>query len=95
MIRYFQPNSRDKLLKMSSKIVGLLLLAVSCSAAPLDEIKDDKKPAGLTTYDQRQTGKYNVHVNIKDVQFFNLKDSLAGIGGDYGDYGDYEILEGA
>lgn len=60
------------------------------------EIDTEKRPAGLTTYDQRQTGKYNVHVNIKDVQFFSLSDSLAGIGdGDYGDYGgDYGELEG-
>jgi hypothetical protein len=81
---------------MSSKIVALLLLVISSHAAPVEEAKDDKKPAGLTTYDQRQTGKYNLHVNIKDVQFFSVSDSLAGIGGDYEDYGgDYDILEGA
>lgn len=32
-------------------------------------------------------------MNIKDVQFFSLSDSLASIG-DYGDYGDYGNLEG-
>lgn len=79
---------------MSTKLLILMLLAISCQAAPFEEVKDDKKPAGLTTYDQRQTGKYNLHVNIKDVQFFSL-DSIAGIGGDYSeDYADYDILEG-
>lgn len=72
---------------------------ISCRANPIEEVSDMKKPvAGLTTYDQRQTGKYNVHVNIKDVQFFSLSDSIAGIGGDYGDYGDEgdygEVLAG-
>lgn len=84
--------------EMSTKFLVVLscLLASSCHASPMMEIDTEKRPAGLTTYDQRQTGKYNVHVNIKDVQFFSLSDSLAGIGGDYADYeGDYgEILEG-
>lgn len=78
-------------------LIVLCLLASSCHAGPMEmDLTADKRPPGLTTYDQRQTGKYNVHVNIKDVQFFSLSDSLAGIGGDYGDYeGDYgEILEG-
>lgn len=80
---------------MSTKYLSLLLLVISCRAASVAEMNDSKKPAGLTTYDQRQTGKYNVHVNIKDVQFFSISDSLAGIGGDYEDYGgDYDILEG-
>ena len=80
---------------MSPKLLVILIpLVISCQAAPFEEVKDDKKPAGLTTYDQRQTGKYNLHVNIKDVQFFSLSDSIAGIGGDYGDYEDYDILEG-
>lgn len=70
----------------------LSLLAV-CSAGAIEEANANKKPAGSTTYDQRQTGKYNLHVNIKDVQFFSLSDSLASIG-DYGDYGDYGNLEG-
>jgi hypothetical protein len=49
-----------------------------------------KKSESKTIYDQRQTGKYNVHVNIKDVQFFSLSDSLGNIG-DYAsyDYSDY------
>lgn len=70
-----------------------MFLLVSCQASPSEQTGSDSKPAGSTTYDQRQTGKYNVHVNIKDVQFFSLSDSLASIG-DYGDYGDYADLEG-
>lgn len=32
-----------------------------------------------TTYDQRQTGKYNIHVNIKDVSIIALEsEDLAG-----------------
>ena len=46
------------------------------------------KSKAHTYYDQRQTGKYNLNVNIKDVQVFSLEDSLASIG-DYGSY-DYE-----
>lgn len=69
-------------------------MASFCIANPIDNLKDDSKASGLTNYDQRQTGKYNLHVNIKDVQFFAISDSLAGIGGDYEtDYGDYAPLE--
>ncbi|XP_050084898.1 uncharacterized protein LOC126570876 [Anopheles aquasalis] len=50
------------------------------------------KPS-LTTYDQRQNGKYNIHVNIKDVKIIavdgeNLEGNL-GDDTDY-DYGDYD-----
>lgn len=79
---------------MLEKYFILICLLISSSQAnPLEQTGSDSKPAGSTTYDQRQTGKYNVHVNIKDVQFFSLSDSLASIG-DYGDYGDYAELEG-
>lgn len=70
------------------------LLIASC-AARIDEAVDvEKLPAGSTTYDQRQTGKYNVHVNIKDVQFFSLSDALGNIGGDYGEEDYYGELDG-
>lgn len=81
-----------------------LLLAVSSLggswASPIAKSGSNKELSdgsggSITTYDQRQTGKYNVHVNIKDVQVFSISDSLAGIGGDYeGEYGDYAPLEG-
>lgn len=70
-----------------------------CRANPIEKNGNSSKESSagsITTYDQRQTGKYNVHVNIKDVQVFSISDSLSGIGGDYeeGDYGDYATLEG-
>lgn len=59
---------------------------------------DDIKSKAHTFYDQRQTGKYNLNVNIKDVQVFSVEDSLASIGdyGSYDDYGggDYELIGG-
>lgn len=87
--------------------ISLLLVAVVSSlsgswASPIAKIahKDAASDGGsgsggsITTYDQRQTGKYNVHVNIKDVQVFSISDSLAGIGGDYeSEYGDYALPE--
>lgn len=82
---------------MSTKcLIFLCLMLASCHGNPVDTIGEvEKLPAGSTIYDQRQTGKYNLHVNIKDVQFFSLSDSLAGIGGDYGDYeGDYSDILG-
>lgn len=56
---------------------------------------DIKNSDAKTLYDQRQTGKFNIHVNIKDVQFFSVKDSISSIG-DYGsyDYGDYIDSDG-
>lgn len=75
-------------------ILAIVLFTTICIANPIDDRSDDRKASGLTNYDQRQTGKYNLHVNIKDVQFFAISDSLAGIGGDYeSDYGDYAPLE--
>lgn len=78
---------------MIMKYLIFACLLISSYAISVEEAIADKKPSGLTTYDQRQTGKYNLHVNIKDVQFFSLSDSLASIG-DYSDYGDYGDLEG-
>ncbi|XP_062553142.1 early growth response protein 1 isoform X2 [Armigeres subalbatus] len=47
----------------------------------------------LTTYDQRQTGKYNIHVNIKDVKIISVDGEK--FEGEFGDdtiydYGDYD-----
>ncbi|XP_058453735.1 uncharacterized protein LOC131431844 isoform X2 [Malaya genurostris] len=47
----------------------------------------------ITTYDQRQTGKYNIHVNIKDVKIISVDgDKFDGEFGDdtIYDYGDYD-----
>lgn len=75
-------------------IALLAVFVLDCEASPI-ELKGKEPSGSITTYDQRQTGKYNVHVNIKDVQVFSISDSLAGIGGDYeSEYGDYALLEG-
>ncbi|XP_058824812.1 uncharacterized protein LOC131685240 isoform X2 [Topomyia yanbarensis] len=47
----------------------------------------------ITTYDQRQTGKYNIHVNIKDVKIISVDGEK--FDGEFGDdtiydYGDYD-----
>lgn len=52
--------------------------------------------AGSTTYDQKQTGKYNIHLNIKDVAIIAVgSDDLSGGLGDsgsfYEDYYDYDL----
>jgi hypothetical protein len=69
--------------------MNLLLLALIAVTGAFAEDTMNKSDA-KTIYDQRQTGKYNVHVNIKDVQLISLSDSISSLG-DYGsyDYGDY------
>lgn len=81
---------------MKTCLLASCLLIAACAGKAIDEaVNVEKLPAGSTTYDQRQTGKYNVHVNIKDVQFFSLSDSLGNVGGDYGEeYPDYGSVEG-
>lgn len=83
---------QQKMLKNLFLISCLLALTFAKSAPK--QAANERPAAGSTTYDQRQTGKYNVHVNIKDVQFFSLSDSLASIGGDYPEYGEYDVLGG-
>ncbi|XP_055639972.1 uncharacterized protein LOC129777622 isoform X2 [Toxorhynchites rutilus septentrionalis] len=59
---------------------------------PNNSNDDDSRPS-ITTYDQRQTGKYNVHVNIKDVKIISVDgDKFDGEFGDdtIYDYGDYD-----
>lgn len=55
--------------------------------------RDEADVTGLTTYDQKQSGKYNIHVNIKDVAIIALEgDRTSGGIGDFGDdyYEDYD-----
>ncbi|KAL7045329.1 hypothetical protein ACKWTF_002197 [Chironomus riparius] len=75
--------------------VLIFLINLSNVAAKENDTSDAKKSDSRTIYDQRQTGKYNVHVNIKDVQFFSLSDSISSLG-DYGsyDYGEYGQVDG-
>uniref|UniRef100_A0A336K1Z3 CSON012178 protein n=1 Tax=Culicoides sonorensis TaxID=179676 RepID=A0A336K1Z3_CULSO len=60
----------------------------------LSDLAKERSSDAMTSYDQRQTGKYNVHFNIKDVQLFSVRgdEFNAGLGDgmDYGDYGDYD-----
>jgi hypothetical protein len=74
---------------------SLIILITLTGSFGKEEDDDWKKSQAHTFYDQRQTGKYNLNVNIKDVQFFSLSDSLGNIG-DYGsyDYDDYAPSEG-
>ncbi|KAG5675842.1 hypothetical protein PVAND_005712 [Polypedilum vanderplanki] len=76
-------------------IISFALMASVLSKENNEPLTESVKTDAKTFYDQRQTGKYNVHVNIKDVQFFSLSDSLGNIGGDYdyGDYGSYDLPE--
>lgn len=55
--------------------------------------RDEADVTGLTTYDQKQSGKYNIHVNIKDVAIIALDgDRMSSGVGDFGDdyYEDYD-----
>lgn len=71
------------------KLLVIILITLTGSFGKKKEEETEwKKSEAHTFYDQRQTGKYNLNVNIKDVQFFSLSDSLGNIG-DYGSYGDY------
>ena len=76
-------------------IVRSLIVLITLTGSFGKEEVEWKKSQAHTFYDQRQTGKYNLNVNIKDVQFFSLSDSLGTIG-DYSsyDYGEYGTDEG-
>lgn len=56
----------------------------------------EKPETGLTTYDQKQTGKYNIHLNIKDVAIIALDTGRLDSGvGDFGEdyYEDYDLSD--
>lgn len=50
-----------------------------------------KPETGLTTYDQKQSGKYNIHLNIKDVAIIAL--DAGGVDSGVGDFGDEDYYE--
>lgn len=54
-----------------------------------------KRDTGLTTYDQKQTGKYNIHLNIKDVAIIALDGPFDGGVGDFAEdyYEDYDLSD--
>ncbi|CAO1371607.1 unnamed protein product [Diamesa tonsa] len=67
-----------------------LVLVILCLSPILAESFNDTSPLSpLTTYDQRQTGKFNIHISVKDVQFLSLSDSMGSVG-DYDSYPDYD-----
>lgn len=68
--------------------------AVSAPSSPASS--RDKHETGLTTYDQKQSGKYNIHLNIKDVAIIAL--DAGGVDGGVGDFGedyyeDYDLSD--
>lgn len=92
-------------MKLSFKILLFSVIFTTATNAkpPSSESTDDHKPSkqaakgGITAYDQRQTGKFNIHLNIKDVQLISLKGDRFGAGvGDETvyDYGDYDYNPG-
>jgi len=75
-----------------------LVYGVVCALIPLINGAPGGRghAAGTTTYDQKQTGKYNIHLNIKDVAIIAVgSESLSGGIGDagsfYEDYYDYDV----
>lgn len=70
--------------------VVFLLINTSFSAPT-----ENQESLGLTTYDQKQSGKYNIHLNIKDVAIIAVEpDGLAaGFGDNHEDYYDYDISD--
>lgn len=60
---------------MSTTCIAVVFYILQCIV--LKEIYATPSPS--TSYDQRQTGKYNIHVNIKDVSIIALEaEDLAG-----------------
>lgn len=67
-----------------------LVLVILCLSPILANSLNETLPqAPSTTYDQRQTGKFNIHISVKDVQFLSLSDSVGSVG-DYDSYPDYD-----
>lgn len=55
--------------------LALLLLRTTASGQPVnDELSADNADAKLI-YDQRQSGKYNIRINIKDVAIIEMDNS--------------------
>lgn len=61
----------------------LLMLVLQVQMQPLETaIEDNDNEAGRVLYDQRQTGKYNIHVSIKDVAIIEVdQNELADVSG--------------
>lgn len=75
-------------------VFAFVFIVNTIETAPLSRDRD--AATGLTTYDQKQTGKYNIHLNIKDVAIIALgADQLDAGVGDFGDdyYEDYDLSD--
>jgi hypothetical protein len=55
------------------KLFVLLAIAGTALGRSTKLKKSSASSPPITTYDQRQTGKYNIHLNIKDVQIISLE----------------------
>lgn len=70
------------------------ILSTILAAPTLNERKEE---TGSTTYDQKQSGKYNIHLNIKDVAIIALDSGNTDSGGDsdFGEdyYVDYDLSD--
>lgn len=91
-------ESHDKckmILKIVQYFLGMLLLVlplIDCGPVA----SRSSAAAGTTTYDQKQTGKYNIHLNIKDVAIIavgseDLSGGIGDAGSFYEDYYDYDL----
>lgn len=73
-----------------------LLAALLSSQQQNGATREKSSETGLTTYDQKQTGKYNIHLNIKDVAIIALDAGRLDSGvGDFGEdyYEDYDLSD--
>lgn len=70
-------------------MIKLVLVILCLSPILANSVNDTSPLAPLTSYDQRQTGKFNIHISVKDVQFLSLSDNMGSVG-DYDSYPDYD-----
>lgn len=82
----------------SSSLLSALLSPSNAAGASQSSASAarQKSETGLTTYDQKQTGKYNIHLNIKDVAIIAVDAGRVDGGiGDFGEdyYEDYDLSD--
>lgn len=63
--------------------------AIACKSVGNPSKRQNEPQKSVEAYDQRQSGKYNIHINVKDVQLIKLDGFKIGDDYSYGDYGDY------
>lgn len=77
-------------------ILFAILCVIQCIHSALPFQRSQTEKTGLTVYDQKQSGSYNIHLNIKDVAIIALSNDHAGsdidsFGPDY--YDDYDVSD--